>query len=61
MYHDRSQQINEELLTPDELCDKLKVGKPWVYRQVRETEIPRVKCGKYLRFRLADVLNFLEK
>jgi len=61
MYHDRSQQITEELLTPDELCKKLKVGKPWIYRQTRATAIPRVKCGKYLRFRLSDVLNFLEK
>ncbi len=61
MYHDRSQQNSEELLTPDELCKRLKVGKPWVYRQVRKTEIPHLKAGKYLRFRLADVLDFLEK
>lgn len=57
----RTRQSAEEFLTPDELAKKFKVDRSWVYRQVRETDLPRIKCGKYLRFRLSDVLAYLER
>ncbi len=56
--------MSEALLTPDELSAKLKVGKSWVYGKTRETgpgTIPRLKAGKYLRFRLDDVIKWLEE
>jgi len=56
--------MNQELLTVDELAKFLKTAKSWVYSRTRETgpdAMPRVKCGKYLRFRLDDVLAWLEK
>jgi excisionase family DNA binding protein len=52
-----------ELLTVDELAKSLKIPKSWVYSRSRQTgpdAIPRMKVGKYLRFRLADVLAWLE-
>lgn len=54
----------EPLLTPDELSAKLKVHKSWVYGKTRVTganSIPRLKAGKYLRFRLDDVIKWLEE
>ena len=50
-------------LTIDEMAKILKVPKSWVYSRTRETgpnTIPRVRVGKYLRFRLDDVMDWLE-
>ncbi len=51
------------LLSVEELAALLKVPKSWVYSKTRETgpgAIPRLQVGKYLRFRLEDVLAWLE-
>ena len=53
-----------ELLTVQELAEKLKVKKSWVYSRTRETGpgvMPRISLGKYRRFRLQDVLEWCEK
>ncbi len=55
---------NDDLLTPIELAKQLKVQLSWVYNQTRpgyEGNIPCVRVGKYLRFRLADVIAWLDK
>ena len=52
----------EPLLDVEELGEELKVNKSWVYSKTRETgpgAIPRIKVGKYLRFRLSEVLDWL--
>jgi len=49
----------EDLLTPDDLCKLLKVEMSWVYRAVRQREIPFVKLGKYLRFHRPSVEKWL--
>ena len=52
------------LLTVTELAAALRVKPSWVYGETRQTgsgAIPRLKVGKYLRFRLGDVLNWLEE
>jgi len=52
----------ERLLSPEELANHLGVYRSWIYRQTRRTEekaIPRVKVGKYLRFKLSDVEEWL--
>lgn len=54
----------EELLTPDQLAQKLKVQKSWVYWRTRDAEIngfPVVRVGRYVRFRYEDVLDYLSK
>ncbi len=51
----------EELLTPEQLGERLKVGQPWIYRQTRERKIPFMKAGRYLRFRWSEVEAWLRE
>ena len=56
--------MDQKFLTVDELAEQLKVPKSWIYGQTRQTDtgaIPRIRVGKYLRFRLDDVMAWLEK
>lgn len=48
------------LLSPDELATHLNVPKGWIYDRTRDNSIPHVKIGKYVRFSLPDVLNWLK-
>ena len=52
------------LLTIDELAKELKVPKSWIYARTRITglnSIPNLRCGKYLRFNLEEVLAWIRK
>lgn len=52
--------ISEELLTPEELADKLKVKRSWVYEQMRRRDgFPHIRVGRYLRFSYPEVMAFL--
>lgn len=54
---------NNVFLTVAELAKVLKVHKSWVYTRTRETgpgSIPRINLGKYRRFILQDVLDWLK-
>ena len=56
--------MSEELLTVKELAEVLKVKKSWVYgksRQRGSNAIPMIRAGKYCRFRLEKVLEWLER
>ena len=57
--------MNEHnFLTIDELADRLKVQKSWIYSRTRETgpgTMPRLKVGKYLRFEYQAVMDWLRK
>ena len=56
--------MNQNFLTIDEMAETLKVPKSWLYSRTREKgsgTIPRIKVGKYIRFRLDDVMNWIEK
>jgi excisionase family DNA binding protein len=53
-----------EIHTVEELANALKVKPSWVYGETRKTgpgTIPRIKVGKYIRFRLPEVLAWLEE
>lgn len=55
--------MNENLLSVTELAEKLNLPKSWIYsrtRQKGEDTIPILRCGKYVRFCLEDVLNWLQ-
>jgi excisionase family DNA binding protein len=55
---------NQKLLTVGQLAESLNVPKSWVYSRTRETgpdTMPRLKVGKYCRFVLDDVLDWLKK
>ena len=54
----------DQLLTLEELAQKLKVKRSWVYAQTRETgpgSMPRLKAGKYLRFQEQAVAEWLRE
>lgn len=51
------------LLTVDDLAKQLKVKPSWIYGETRKTgpgAIPRIKVGKYLRFSLEEVMDWLK-
>jgi hypothetical protein len=51
-----------DLLTPDELAERLKVPKSWVYKQSARhgpDSIPVLRCGMYLRFSWPEVCAWL--
>jgi excisionase family DNA binding protein len=57
---------SDELLTIDELADRLKVKKSFVYEHTRRRAavrnvrpLPHIRMGKYLRFNWTEVLNWL--
>jgi len=55
--------MNQNLLTVDELAESLNVPKSWIYSRTRETgpdAMPKISVGKYRRFVLDDVLEWLK-
>jgi len=46
-----------ELLTPEELSERLKVPLSWVYEQSHQKEIPTYRIGRYIRFNFREVLG----
>jgi hypothetical protein len=53
----------DELLTGDELCQKLKIKKSFLYAPARRKgpdALPCVIIGKYIRYRMHDVLSWIE-
>ena len=57
----------EDLLTPEELAERLKVPKSWVFEQTRErakvrnkAPLPCIRLGKYLRFSWLAVSEWLQ-
>jgi len=56
--------MNEELLTVEELADRLKVPASWIYQRTRRRgcdRLPHIKIGKYLRFEAEAVAAWLGK
>jgi excisionase family DNA binding protein len=49
------------LLAPEELAEQLKVPVSWVYEQSRQGNIPTVRVGRYIRFRLQEVVDSQKK
>jgi hypothetical protein len=54
-----------DILTPEELADRLKVGLNWVYEKCRKrgkhggVPLPCLRVGRYLRFSWPDVCDWL--
>ena len=56
--------MSDNLITVKELASALRVPKSWIYSRTRETgpeAMPRLTVGKYRRFVLDDVLDWLNK
>ena len=57
-----------DILTPDELAERLKVAKSWVFEKTRRRALvrdpdalPCIRMGKYLRFHWPDVCQWLAR
>jgi excisionase family DNA binding protein len=56
--------MSQELLRVEDLAKVLKVPASWVYSQTRQTgpgTMPRIRCGKYVRFIESEVLAWLRE
>ena len=54
--------MNDELLTIDEVAKVLKVHESYMYRLMKEGELPVVKRGKrYTRILRSDLIAFIQK
>lgn len=57
----------EDILTPDELAERLKVTIGWVYEKSRARgkhggpPLPCLRMGRYLRFSWPDVCEWLQR
>ena len=56
--HD-STEHSGRLLTVRDVADMLNVKESWVYIKTETRELPHVKLGRYLRFRLSDIESYL--
>lgn len=50
----------ERLLSAEEVAELLAVRKQWVYSKSQSGEIPHFKLGHYNRYRLTEVMKWLE-
>jgi excisionase family DNA binding protein len=50
-----------KLYSVEELCEVLGVGKSWLYKRLRNGEIPSVRVGHFFRVRQEDLDGYLEK
>ncbi len=48
-------------LTPTEACELLRISKSKMYKMTSTNSIPHYKCGKLLRFKSEELMDFVEK
>jgi excisionase family DNA binding protein len=48
------------LLSISEVCQKLGMGKSWVYRRLKSGEIPSIKLGNNIKVKRPDLEQYLE-
>lgn len=53
--------MSDRLLTAAEVAELLSVPVSWVREATRSGAIPHVRLGRYVRYREADVLAWLEE
>lgn len=66
--HQTAAVVPMEILTPQQLAERLQVKTSWIYEQTRNRSgvrnpdpVPHIKMGLYLRFDWRDVLAWLER
>src|SRR5918993_5762729 len=50
-----------ELLSIPQVCQRLGMGKSWVYRRIHNQEIPSVRLGRIIKIRRSDLEQYLEE
>jgi excisionase family DNA binding protein len=58
---DRPDSGDFELLSIAQVCQRLDMGKSWVYRRIHEGEIPSVKLGRTIKIRRSELEDYLEQ
>jgi excisionase family DNA binding protein len=58
---DRSESRDLELLSIGQVCQRLGMGKSWVYRRIHEGDIPSVKLGRAIKVRRSELEDYLEE
>jgi excisionase family DNA binding protein len=54
------QQRGVQLLSIPQLCQELGMGKSWIYRRLRNGEIPSVRLGRTIKVRRDELEQYLE-
>jgi excisionase family DNA binding protein len=49
------------LLTAEEVAERLRVTKCWIYAEVRAGRLPHVRLGRYVRFRARAIDAWIEQ
>ena len=49
-----------QLMSIDEVCRALGMGKSWTYRKLKSGEIPSVKLGRSIKVKREDLEEYLE-
>jgi excisionase family DNA binding protein len=58
---DRPESRDFELLSIPQVCQRLGMGKSWVYRRIHNQEIPSVRLGRTIKIRRSDLEQYLEE
>ena len=58
---DRPESRDLELLSILQVCQRLGMGKSWVYRRIHNQEIPSVRLGRTIKIRRSDLEQYLEE
>jgi excisionase family DNA binding protein len=53
--------VNTQLLTAEQVAERLGMTKEWVWAQVRADQIPHVRLGRYRRFRQEAIDEWLAR
>lgn len=51
---------DSKLLSMQEVCEALGMGKSWTYRRIKSGEIPSVKLGRSIKVKREDLEEYLE-
>lgn len=49
-----------ELMTVHEVLDRCRIGRTFLYQEIKQGHLRRLKIGRLTRFKVADVLAWLE-
>ena len=53
--------MNQNLIGVKEMALKLDVPVSWLYSRTRTNEIPHYKVGKYVKFDVSEVMEWIRK
>lgn len=56
--------MNNRLVGVNEMAKILSIPSSWIYSRTRikgDGKIPHIRCGKYVRFDIDEVLDWLQK